>query len=263
MSLTVTAQRAARRGFIDDGPGEETGHVVPRRAMRAENELPTLAPIPALCPQQPATTGMLPIAITEEFPIVREHPRRRAPIRALLDRLLLGSEGAARRALVDPDQLLAAELMRLSGLDPRWGFLQAVRSTETGSEFDHWVIGPGGVYLLNAKHLPGAKLLVTGDRFLINGEESDYVPRIRGEARRSAGQLAAESRWNYDVNGIIVPVNERRLVIERFPVDVAVVDPGDVANWLVNRPEQMGKKDILEAFSAARDRATWSPKFAL
>ena len=264
--MTQMPRAGARRGFIDEEPASEVSGA-PRRAMRAETETlvtdpRTLADQTATLPAWTTPNAVVPIAVAEEFPIIRENPRRRAPMRALLDRLLTGGDGHARRGMDDPDQLLAAELVRLSGLDPRWGFLQAVRRTEDGPEFDHWAIGPGGVYLLSAKHLPGARLLVTGDRFLVNGQESDYVPRMRGEARRSADDLAATSRWEYDVNGVIVPVHERRLVIERFPLDVAVIDPGDIANWLVNRPEQMGKKDILTAFSAARDKVTWSPRFA-
>lgn len=263
--MTEMPRTGARRGFIDEEPDTDV-RAAPRRAMRAEAQ--SLIADPHELVDQTATerawtvpSAVLPIAVSEEFPIIRENPRRRAPMRALLDRLLSGGDGHARRGMVDPDQLLAAELVRLSGLDPRWGFLQAVRRTPDGPEFDHWAIGPGGVYLLSAKHLPGAKLLVTGDRFLVNGQESDYVPRMRGEARRSADNFAATSRWEYGVNGVIVPVHERRLVIERFPLDVAVIDPGDIANWLVNRPEQMGKKDILTAFSAARDKVTWSPRF--
>lgn len=184
-------------------------------------------------------------------------------MRALLDRLLLGMEGgAARRALIDPDALLAAELVRLSGLDPRWGFLQTVRVAGQATELDHWAIGPGGVFLLNAKHLPGSRLHVAGDRFLVDGHDQPYVSQIRGEARRSADQFSLSTRWDIGVTGVIVPVNDRRLVIEHFPDDVAVVDQLDVANWLVNRPEQFGKRQIMAAFGAARDTAIWTPKFS-
>lgn len=269
--MTEAPRRAARRGFIDDEP--EIEEAAPRRAARRAapesslitdpEELATAAPaqraIPELGPL-PKLSSVLPIALLEEAQLRRENPRRRAPLRALLDRFLLGGSEGARRGMVDPQELLASELIRLSELDPRWGFLQAVRRTDDGPVFDHWAIGPGGVFLLSAKHVPGAKVLVTGDRFLVNGEESGYVPQLRGDARRSADNLASESAWDYGINGVIVPVQERRLVVERSPLDISVIDPGDIANWLVNRPEQMAKKDILTAFSTARDKATWSPK---
>ena len=65
------------------------------------------------------------------------------------------------------------------------------------------------------------------------------------------------------MTGVIVPINDRRLVIEHFPDDVAVVDQVDVANWLVNRPEQFNKRQVLAAFGAARESTIWKPKFAV
>lgn len=237
--LEPVPANAARRGYFADDEGSHL-QVVPRRAL---------------------ITDVVPTAFSNELPVIRENPRRRAPMRALLDRLLIGFDGGARRALVDPDELLAAELIRLAGLDPRWGFMQSARSSADGTELDHWVIGPGGVFLLNAKHLPGSKLHVAGDRFLVDGREQPYVPQMRGEAKRSSEALSVSTRWDVGVTGVIVPVNDRRLVIEHFPTDVAVVDEIDVANWLVNRPEQFGKRQILAAFSAARDSTAWTPKF--
>lgn len=232
----------ARRGYLADDDGAPRLQVAPRRAQ--------------------ITDILVPGAAFDQFPIVRETPRRRAPMRALLDRLLMGLDGGARRGLVDPGELLAAELIKLSGLDPRWGFLQTARVVADGTELDHWVIGPGGVYLLSAKHLPGSRLYVAGDRFLVDGREQPYVAEIRGEARRNSDLMSVSTRWDIGVTGVIVPVNDRRLVIERFPEDVAVIDQVDVANWLVNRPEQWGKRQVLAAFGAARDNAIWTPKFA-
>lgn len=231
---------AARRGYLadDDAPHLQ---VAPRRAQ--------------------LTDIMMPGFGFDTFPIVRENPRRRAPMRALLDRLLAGSQGGARRALIDPDALLAAELVRLSGLDARWGFLQTARPVDDGTELDHWVIGPGGIYLLNAKNLPGSRLHIAGDRFLVDGRDQPYVSQIRGEAKRNADLFSSSMRWEIGVTGVIVPVNDRRLVIEHFPDDVAVIDQLDIANWLVNRPEQFGKRQILAAFDAARETTVWTPKF--
>lgn len=236
-----TVTTTARRGYVFDDDGGGHLHVAPRRAQLADLMVPGFG--------------------FDKFPVVRENPRRRAPMRALLDRLLLGLDGGARRAMIDPDDLLAAELVRLAGLDPRWGFLQCIRQVSEGAEIDHWAIGPGGVYLLNTKNLPGSRLHVTGDRFLVDGHNQPYVSQIRGEAKRSSSQMSVSSRWDIGVTGVIVPVNDRRLVVEQFPEDVAVIDEIDVANWLVNRPEQFGQRQILGAFEAARSATAWTPKF--
>ena len=230
----------ARRGYIADDDGSHL-HVAPRRAQ--------------------LTDLVVPGSGFDRFPMVRENPRRRAPVRALLDRLLVGLEGGARRAMVDPDDLLATELVRLSGLDPRWGFLQCVRPVADGAEIDHWAIGPGGVYLLNAKNLPGSRLRVSGDTFLVDGRDQPFVSQIRLEALRGSTEMSQSSRWDIDVTGVIVPVNDRRLIVEQFPTDVAVLDEIDVATWLVNRPEQFGRRQIMMAFEAARSATVWTPRF--
>ncbi|WIY83476.1 hypothetical protein [Propionimicrobium sp. PCR01-08-3] len=232
-----------------------------RRGYFADDDAPRLQ----VAPRRAQITDMVaPGFGFDHFPIVRENPRRKAPIRARLDRWLLGrGDSAARRALIDPNELLASQLVRLSGLDPRWGFLQATRATEQGAELDHWAIGPGGIYLLSAKYLPGSKLHVTGDQFLVDGEQRPYVPEIRGEAQRRADDFSSSMRWDAGITGVIVPVDDRRMVIERFPEEVAVLGENDLTNWLVNRPEQFNKRQVLAAFDAARETTLQVPKFDL
>lgn len=233
--------RTAKRGFITDEVAQPTIRVAPRRALVVSSEVPDTKPAIVAARQQ--------------------GPRRMAPVRALLSRFLLGREGGARRAIVDPDELLVAELIRLTGLDPRWGFMQSARQNDGITELDHWAIGPGGVYLLSAKHLPGSKLLVSGDQFLVDGHELGFVPEMRGVARTNTRTMSSIAHVDLLVNGVIVPFHDRRLTIRRSPRDVSIVDEIDVANWLVNRPENMGKRQILSAFSAARENCLSMPRF--
>lgn len=236
------ADRVARRGYIakEDVPRLQTA---PRRMQAAELVPPGFG--------------------FDHFPIIRENPRRRAPMRALLDRWLLGrGEGGPKRGLVDPNQLLASQLVKLAHLDPRWGFLQAARPTPNGTEIDHWVVGPGGIYLLNAKFLPGSKLHISGDQFLVDGHERPYVDEIRGELNSKALKFSSSMHWDADPTGVIVPMHDRRLVVESFPQQVAILGESDLTNWLVNRPEQLGKKQILTAFGVARDLTLQPPKFS-
>lgn len=229
-------------------PGQSRSVPAPRRALLAGDTADR--PRMSSAESAAASTSVL-------------HPRRRAPIRALLSRLLFGEDTTPRRAMVDPDELLAAELFRLASLDPRWGFMQSARQVDGVTELDHWAIGPGGVYLLNAKHLPGSRLYVAGDQFFVDGKDQPFVPQMRSEARRNADLMSISARWDVGVTGVIVPFNDRKLTVEHNPDDVAVIDEVDVAQWLVNRPEQFGKRQILTAFSAARDATVAMPRFTV
>ena len=232
MGVPHEASYTPRRGFLDDAEPAPT--CSPRRALAEPNHVGS------------SSRG----------------PRRKAPVRALLSRLILGREGGARRALVDPDAMLAAELVRLTRLDPRWGFLQSVREIDGITELDHWAIGPGGIYLLNAKHLPGSKLYVAGDRFLVDGRDEPFVPQMRVEAQKNSEGMSDAMHWDVGITGVIVPFNDRKLTVEHSPDDVAVIDEIDVAGWLVNRHEELSRRQIISAFAAARERSAWMPRFS-
>lgn len=233
------------RRALETGDAEGTAshlHVAPRRALV---ERPSQAVIPQLTRSQLRNL---------------QRARRGAPVRALLDRVLDGFEGNARRALIDPDELLAAELLRLTSLDPRWGFLQSVHNEARHTELDHWVIGPGGIFLLNAKHHPGSRLYVAGDNFLVDGKDEPYVPQMRGEASRGSEELSDTAHLELDVTGVIVPVNDRKLTIDQQPYQVEVIGNESVTEWLLNRPEELGRRQILQAFEAARTSRTKRPQ---
>ena len=82
---SVPPARIARRGYLAEDESAHHLQVAPRRAL--------------------ITDMVVPGAAFGPIPVVRENPRRRAPMRALLDRLLIGLDGGARRALVDADEL--------------------------------------------------------------------------------------------------------------------------------------------------------------
>ena len=59
---------------------------------------------------------------------------------------------------VEGEQMVAEELERLVALDPRWGFLNSIPVGTHGADIDHLVVGPGGVFTINAKHHHGGEV---------------------------------------------------------------------------------------------------------
>lgn len=191
-----------------------------------------------------------------------QRARRGAPVRAFLDRFFDGFDAQrARRGLVDPAGVVAAQLMKLSELDPRWGFVQALRMDDGHINLDHWVVGPGGLYLLSTKVHPGSRLYVAGDNFLVDGKDAPYVPKMREAALENAEALAANMRWDLDVMGVIVPIDDRQLTVDQQPYAVQVLDEDGLVDWLVNRPDELTKRQVLAAYNAARNSSSWGPKF--
>ena len=112
------------------------------------------------------------------------------PIRSRLGRLLnVHTDERAWRIGADGEEKVAARLAKVAKKDPRWRFIHAIPVGNRGSDIDHLIIGPGGVFTANAKHHPGAKIWVGGSTFMVNGTRQPYVRNARHEATRAADIL--------------------------------------------------------------------------
>jgi hypothetical protein len=140
----------------------------------------------------------------------------------------LGAEG---------EELVGAQLARLTARDPRWRVLHAVPVGDKGADIDHLVIGPAGVFTLNSKHHPGARIWVAGGSFRVNGVPQPYVRNSRHEAVRAGRLLSAACGFAVPVTGLVVPVNAHREVVKREPGDVHVIAWRRLRRWLRRRDE--------------------------
>src|SRR6185312_13324595 len=110
--------------------------------------------------------------------------RNAAPFRTLLDRLLgVHTQERAWRIGADGEQAVASQLVRLG---PAWRSIHSVPVGEQGADIDHIVIGPAGVFTINAKNHPNASVWVGADTFLVNGTRTWYVRNSRHEAARAS-----------------------------------------------------------------------------
>jgi hypothetical protein len=117
----------------------------------------------------------------EQAPTAREA----APVKSLHARALgVHTEERAWRIGAAGEEKVAAQLAKVAKKDPRWRFLHAIPVGDRGSDIDHLVIGPGGVFTVNAKHHPRAKIWVGGDTFMVNG---NMQPLERGRSFDAGG----------------------------------------------------------------------------
>lgn len=105
------------------------------------------------------------------------------PVRAVLGRLVnVHTDERAWRIGADGEAHVGAQLEKLARKDPRWRVLHAVPVGERGSDIDHVVIGPAGVFTINTKNHPGAKVWVGKDQLRVNGHTQPYIRNSRFEA---------------------------------------------------------------------------------
>lgn len=186
--------------------------------------------------------------------------REAAPVRTLIQRVLgVHSDERAWRIGADGEEKVAAQLTKLARADSQWRFLHAVDVGERGSDIDHVVIGPGGVFTLNAKHHPHAKLWVGGNTFMVNGIKHPYIYNSRFEAARASKLLTAACEMPVRVTGVVVPVGADDIKIEKPPDDVYVVNRMALVRWFKNWPPVLDEATIAKVFEVARRSTTWTP----
>ena len=185
--------------------------------------------------------------------------RQAAPVRTLLARALrVHTDERAWRIGADGEEKVAVQLGKLQGKDPRWRVLHAVPVGENGSDIDHVVIGPGGVFTLNAKHHPGAKIWVGGNTFMVNGQRQPYVRNSAHEARRAGRLLSAACGFPVTAVGVVVPVGADDVVVIKTPPEqVHVIYRRALSGWLRGLPTVVAEGNIDLIYAAARRSTTW------
>ena len=124
---------------------------------------------------------------------------------------------------------------RLAKLGPDWTVLHSVPIGDRGSDIDHVVVGPAGVFTINTKFHDDARIWVGSTRLLVNGQKTDHLRNSRYEAQRIARKLMAVAGEPVDVYPAIVLVGARSVTIRERPVDVMVLRDIELVRWLTRR----------------------------
>lgn len=190
-----------------------------------------------------------------EQALARQHE---SPIRTWINRRRKDSDERAWRIGAQGETMVAEQLAKL----PRtWRFLHAVPVGRRGSDIDHVAIGPGGVYTINAKHHPDAKVDARGNIVFVNGAKTWYVRNARSEAERAARCLGEATGIAVPVTGLIVIVGARGgFTVKRQPPcgSVYVLARRALAEWLGRRGESLAEAQITALFDAGRRSTVWT-----
>jgi hypothetical protein len=117
---------------------------------------------------------------------------------------------------------------------------------------------PGGVFTLNAKHHPGAKIWVAGETFMVNGARHPYLRNSKYEADRAGRLLSHACGFPVQVAGIVVPVGAETLTIKDSPSGAHVVNRMALVSWLRKQPEVTNAEAVTRVAEVARRSTTWS-----
>jgi hypothetical protein len=182
--------------------------------------------------------------------------RTAAPMRTLLGRVLgAKTDERAWRIGADGEESIGKQLAKLGD---RWKSLHAVPVGDRGSDIDHVVIGPTGVYTINTKHHPNAKIWVGGNTLMVNGQRQPYVRNSRFEAERAAKFLTAAAHETVAVMAVIAFVNPSDFTVKKQPDgDVHVLTRMKLRPWLQSRPYVLSERQVDALYAVARLPDSW------
>lgn len=200
--------------------------------------------------------------------------RGRIPAQSLMEHILrLSAEATAdahtgRRELPDEIHSWYAGAVGerrvadiLSRLGDEWTVLHSVPVGSEGSDIDHVLIGPAGVYTINTKHHANKDVWVAGRALRVSNHPQHHISNAAFEAGRAAKLLTQASGLTVETAGIVVLVGVRKLVIKAAPdgddVTVGVVRDAELLGALRSR-RIYSDEQVRRIVDAAVQARTWS-----
>lgn len=261
---------------VQPPPAREPRPAAPRPAAAPQSPRPAstalpihpvaASPAPALVPQAEWAAPVGPPFVAD---LAANHPgqslqsqidaaHRDGQRPTIVRRVLLGKNAYSSWELgAIGEQLVARELDRLVSRDRRWVYLNSIPVGTNDSDIDHLVIGPGGVFTLNAKHHRDARIWVGGNTVIVNGVRQPYVRNSRFEAQRAGRLLSAATRISVSARGLVVPVGAAKFTVKQQPADVDVVTRSGLVQYLIRQPTILDPAAIEHVLGFARLSSTW------
>jgi hypothetical protein len=146
---------------------------------------------------------------------------------------------------------------RLDALGADWTVLHSVPIGEHGSDIDHVVVGPSGLFTINSKLHQNARVWVGSRRLLVNGHPTDHLRNARFESQRVARLMTTATGVATTVTPIIAIVGARDITFTERPADVVVLRDADLTWWLKRRPPALDPGDREPLASAVTQPETW------
>ena len=143
----------------------------------------------------------------------------------------------------------------LGRLPEGWCLVSDVPVGERGAHIDHVLVGPPGVFTVNAKNLTG-HVWVGASGIRVDGHATDFVHTAVEEAKRAARLLAAALDRPVDVRPVLAILADGWSVQEPHD-DVFIGAPRGVKDWLQRLPSTLEPLEVARITAVAADPMTW------
>jgi len=182
--------------------------------------------------------------------------RERFAGQAVIERLLVEQENVSERSRlarlfgVSPlsptsvgwyagalGEIVVGERLRL--LPPEWTVLHALPLNAKGTDIDHLVIGPAGVFTINTKHHRHKRVWASGHSVVVDGHKQSYIRHSLSEAARIEKMFPG-----LPVRPIIALVDPDRITFGAERTAVTVIDSRKIVRWLTGQPALLDATEV-------------------
>jgi hypothetical protein len=165
-------------------------------------------------------------------------------------------EARAWRVGAMGEETVAQELSRI-GRTGNWRFVHSVPVGTRGSDIDHVLVGPGGVFTINTKAHRDSRIWVGPNTIMVGGHKQPYLRNSRHEANRASKLLSAATGFEVTAHPVIAIVDPRNVTYRNPPVDVTVVTRRGLKRWVSKLVPVLDDGQIEAIFSSVRRSTTW------
>ncbi|AMB59178.1 hypothetical protein AWU67_10240 [Microterricola viridarii] len=145
----------------------------------------------------------------------------------------------------------------LERLPEGWSTRHALPVGTKGTDIDHLVVGPGGVFTINTKHHAGKSIWVARRTLMVDGHRQPYIPAATSEAGKVAKLLGARMPHPVPVQPLLVMVDPKRITVKERPERVRVLNSHEVRRWLREQPAVLSAEAVADVLAVIDDPASW------
>jgi hypothetical protein len=162
------------------------------------------------------------------------------------------------RVGADGEETVGARLEKLR--KHGWHVLHAVPVGDRGSDIDHVLIGPAGVWTVNTKNHRGKSVWVSQHQVRVDGHKQPYLRNSRFEAERATRLLTAACGFPVFAKAVLVFLTGTLIpdvTIKSAPDDVAILDRTDIPGAFRKAKRRLSDDHVAIIFEHARRSTTW------
>lgn len=157
----------------------------------------------------------------------------------------------------DDEMIIGQHLTTFVDSHEGWHVLHSIHLPSMDADLDAVVIGPAGVFIVQAVYTNDARVWAGGDSFIVEGRRTGTIVEARATALCARALLELKLGFNVPVSAIVVPVGASQVDIPLMSEGVAVVEPDALTWWLGQLASPWPSAVAESAFDVARRSSTW------